>query len=89
MVVHPIDERSPLANVTHEQFLASDAEILILLTAVEEDFGQNVHARSSYLADEVVWGGRFADMYVDTEDGSMGVDMRRLHRIEPVPDPPA
>ena len=89
VVVHPIDDASPLANVTHEQFLASDAEILILLTAVEEDFGQNVHARSSYLADEVVWGGRFADMYLDTDDGSMGVDMRRLHHIDAVPDPPA
>jgi inward rectifier potassium channel len=89
VVVHPIDDKSPLANVTHEQFLASDAELLILLTAVEEDFGQNVHSRSSYLAHEVAWGARFADMYVDTEDGSVGVDMRRLHRTEAVPDPPA
>lgn len=89
VVVHPIDEKSPLANVTHEQFLRSDAEILILLTAVEEDFGQNVHARSSYLADEVAWGARYADMYVDTDDGSVAVDMRRLHHIEAVPDPPA
>lgn len=89
VVVHPIDEKSPLANVTYEQFLASDAEILILLTAVEEDFGQNVHARSSYLGNEVVWGGRFADMYVETDDGAVGVDMRKLHRIDPVPDPPA
>jgi inward rectifier potassium channel len=89
VVVHPIDDKSPLANVTYEQFLASDAEILIYLTAVEEDFGQNVHARSSYLGEEVVWGGKFADMYVETDDGSMGVDMRKLHDVEPVPEPPA
>lgn len=89
VVVHPIDEKSPLANVTYEQFLASDAEILILLTAVEEDFGQNVHARSSYLGNEVVWGGKFADMYVETDDGAVGVDMRKLHRIDPVAEPPA
>lgn len=89
VVVHPIDDASPLANVTREQFLRSDAEILILLTAVEEDFGQGVHARSSYLADEVAWGARYANMYVDTDDGSVAVDMRRLHQIEAVPDPPA
>jgi inward rectifier potassium channel len=89
VVVHPIDAASPLANVTHEQFLASDAEVLVLLTAVEEDFGQNVHARYSYLANEVAWGARFENMYVDTDDGTVGVDMRRLHRIEAVPDPPA
>jgi inward rectifier potassium channel len=89
VIVHAIDETSPLANVTHEQFLASDAEILVLLSAVEEDFGQNVHARFSYLANEVFWGARFANMYVDTDDGTVAVDMRQLHRIEAVPDPPA
>jgi inward rectifier potassium channel len=89
VVVHPIDAESPLAHVTHEQFLASDAEILILLQATEEDFGQTVHARSSYLADEVRWGARFANMYVDTDDGAIGVDMRKLHAIETLPDPPA
>ena len=89
VIVHPIDEASPLANVTEEQFRASDAEVLIALSAVEEDFGQNVHARSSYLAESVVWGARFANMYVDTEDGAMGVDMRQLHAIETIPDPPA
>jgi inward rectifier potassium channel len=89
VVVHPIDDTSPFANVTHEQFLASDAELLILLTATEEDFGQTVHARSSYLADEVAWGARFANMYVDTDDGAVAVDMGLLHHIEAVPDPPA
>jgi inward rectifier potassium channel len=89
VIVHPIDEKSPLANVSEEQFLASDAEVLISLSAVEEDFGQNVHARSSYVAEDVVWGARFANMYVDTDDGAIGVDMRRLHEIETVPDPTA
>jgi hypothetical protein len=48
-----------------------------------------VPARSSYLASEVAWGARFTNMYVDTDDGSIAVDMRQLHRIEAVPDPPA
>lgn len=86
VIVHPIGPDSPLANVSEEQFLASDPEILIALSAVEEDFGQNVHTRSSYLAGDVVWNARFADMYVDTEDGAIGVDMRRLHSIDRVPE---
>lgn len=89
VIVHPIDEASPLARVTEEEFLRSDAEILIALSAVEEDFGQPVHTRSSYLAGDVVWGARFADMYVGTHDGALGVDMRKLHTIEPAPDPSA
>lgn len=91
VVVHPIDETSPLWGVTAEQFAASDAEVLILLTAVDEGFSQTVHARSSYKHHEVAWGARFRDMYVTHADGVMAVDMRRLHDIEaaalPAPAP--
>jgi inward rectifier potassium channel len=83
IVVHPIDEASPLRGVSSEEFLASQAEILILLTAMDETFSQTVHVRTSYLAAEVVWGARFADMFLRTEDGLVGVDMRRIHDVEP------
>ena len=38
VVVHPIDEQSPLRGVTQEEFAASDAEILILLSAMAVSF---------------------------------------------------
>ena len=45
VVVHPIDEQSPLYGVTGEQLLASDAEFLILLTGLDEDlFADRPHA---------------------------------------------
>jgi inward rectifier potassium channel len=83
IVVHPIDETSPLHGVSSEEFLASQAEILILLTAMDETFSQTVHVRTSYLAGEVVWGARFADMFLRTQDGLVGVDMHRIHDVEP------
>jgi inward rectifier potassium channel len=85
VVVHPIDERSPLHGVLPEAFRASQAEILILLSAMDETFSQTVHVRSSYRAEEVVWGSRFADMFLRVEEeGLVGVDMRRIHDVEPV-----
>ncbi|HET8645572.1 MAG TPA: potassium transporter, partial [Vicinamibacteria bacterium] len=83
VVVHPIDETSPLWGVTREQFLASEAEILVLLTAVDETFEQAVHARSSYKFDEVAWGWKFKDPYVTGDEATIAIDMRRLHDIEP------
>ena len=83
VVVHPIDERSPLDGCSPESFRASEAEVLILLTAMDETFSQTVHVRTSYGADEVVWGARFADMFLRTEDGLVGVDLRRIHDVEP------
>lgn len=83
-IVHPIDQASPLHGWSKEQLDASEAEVVILLTAVDETFSDTVHARSSYKHDEVVWGARFADMFLATEDGRMGIDLRRLHDIERV-----
>lgn len=84
-VVHPIDEASPLAGRTHQDLLAQDAEFLILLKAHDETFAQTVHARSSYKASEVVWGGKFVTVFAQPGPGEeMTVDLSRLHEIERV-----
>jgi len=84
-IVHPIDEDSPLHDVTEEEFLASDAEILILLTGMDETFSQMVHGRSSYKAHEVVWNARFQSLYEpDRPGGRLAIDIAKLHDIEPV-----
>ena len=83
VVVHPIDDSSPLKGIGEESFRAADPEIVVLLTAVEEDFGQTVHARSSYKAEEIVWGAKFSDIYIK-DGGTIGIDLRRLDDIEPV-----
>jgi len=82
-LVHAIGEDSPLHNVTEAEFLASDAEILILLTGMDETFSQMVHSRSSYKASEVVWNARFQSLYEsDQPAGHLAIDVARLHDIE-------
>ena len=83
VVVHPIDETSPLRDVTREQLAASDAEFIVLLSGIDETSSQSVHVRSSYKHDEVVWGSKFGDMFT-TSDGVIGVDLRKLHDIQAV-----
>ena len=82
VIVHPIDESSPLHAETRETFEACDPEILVLVTATDETFSQTVHARSSYKQHEVAWGARFRDMFQPSADGRVSVDMRRIHDIE-------
>jgi len=82
VVVHPIGEQSPMRGVSPEEFEAADSEILILLTAMDETFFQTVHVRSSYKLDEVAWGMKFADMFLRTEGGLVGIDMRKIHDLE-------
>src|SRR5262249_30212452 len=84
VVVHPVDEASPLGGVSAEEFAAPEPELFVLLTAVDETFSQTVHTRSSYDHHEIVWGARFKDMYLEGDD-PLGVDLRLLHDIEREP----
>jgi inward rectifier potassium channel len=89
VVVHPIDEKSPLWGVSAAQFADSDAEILVLLEGVDDTFEQTVHSRSSYKFDEVQWGARFTDIYLKRPDGELdGIDVRRLDDTQPAALPP-
>jgi len=84
-VVHPIDERSPLAGKTSEDLTASSAEFLVLLSGIDETFAQEVHARSSYRPEEIEWGARFLDLFnPPDEDGGISIDVGRLSEIERV-----
>ena len=81
-IVHPIDADSPLNGCTLEDVVQCDAEFLILLNGFDETFSQTVHTRSSYKAGEIVWGARFAGMFVTDDAGTIGVDIRKLHDLE-------
>lgn len=85
-IVHPIDATSPLFGLDADALRAQDGEFLILLNGFDETFSQTVHTRSSYKAEEVVWGARFSSIFnPPREDGTISVDIRKLHDIERVP----
>ena len=85
-IVHPIDGNSPLSHWTAEDLIECDAEFLILLNGFDETFSQTVHTRSSYKADEIVWGAKFSNIFNPMdEDGVISVDIRKLHDLDHVP----
>jgi inward rectifier potassium channel len=84
-VMHPIDSASPLSNATPSSCSQQAMEIVVTVTGIDETSSQAVHARTSYLAHEVLWGRRFADVFTQTEDGRLAIDYRRFHDTEPSP----
>lgn len=85
-IVHPMDDESPLRDWDSEDLMECDSEFLILLNGFDETFSQTVHTRSSYKAEEIVWGARFKSMFNPPDaDGTLSVDIRKLHEIERVP----
>ena len=88
-IVHPIDQDSPLREYRNpDELTACDTEFLIMLNGFDETFSTTVHTRSSYRGDEVVWGARFRNMFNPPEpDGSLSIDVRKIHDVERVPLP--
>ncbi|MGB7201644.1 MAG: ion channel [Pyrinomonadaceae bacterium] len=83
-VVHPIDDDSPLKGLTSEDYIRTDAEVLILITAIDETFAQTVHTRSSYKPDDIRCGHKFVSIYNEVADGEpISIDIRKLSMIEP------
>jgi inward rectifier potassium channel len=82
-VVHPIDEESPLWGATPQDLEAWEAEFLILFSGIDETFSQTVYTRSSYKAQEVLWGARFLNLFNPPKpDGILSIDIGRLHDVE-------
>lgn len=94
-VVHPIDESSIFRGETAESLRNSAAEVLVLLKAFDETFSTIVQTRTSYVWDDIVWGARFANAFMEDaaerfashgKNGKVAVDMRLFDIIEPVLD---
>ncbi len=84
-VMHPIDASSPLHGSTLEMLEAEDAELLVTVTGLDETMSQTIHARTSYKANEIVFGQRFADMFGFTPQGRLVIDHRLMDTLEPSP----
>ena len=80
-MMHVIDETSPLYGATRESLEADLAELIIVLSGVDDTFAQRIHARHSYLPHEIMWGKRLADTILQDQDGARFLDYGRFHDV--------
>jgi inward rectifier potassium channel len=82
-VVHSIDGASPLQGMQDMDLRQSQAEFIVLIKAFDDTFAQTIYQRTSYTAEEVLWGHRFKPMSSYGEHGRMDVDVALLDAVEP------
>ncbi|XP_030056934.1 ATP-sensitive inward rectifier potassium channel 11 [Microcaecilia unicolor] len=87
IICHNIDKGSPMYdissdNLTHHE----DLEVIVILEGVVETTGITTQARTSYLADEILWGHRFVPI-VTEEDGKYSVDYSKFGNTMRAPTP--
>ena len=78
-VVHPLDENSPLKDMTIDDLRGTQASIAVLLKAFDDTFSQTVHSRTSYLCSDIIWDARFKPTFDRDEDGRIVLDLGRIN----------
>lgn len=84
-IVHPLDEKSPLYGKTAEDLEGLQAEILIMIKAFDDTFGQTVQVRSSYRYDEITWGAKFTPAFEIEPNGDMRLEVNKVGSVETAP----
>lgn len=80
-MVHVIDPGSPLFGATPETLAESRTEFLVLFTGHHQGFGQRVHVRRAYAAQDLVWNARFGDMISDLPGGKRVIDLSKFDHV--------
>lgn len=78
-VMHPIDQDSPLFNLTPEQMAAQEMEIIVMLQGTDETIADDLFARHAYWHDEILWQKRFADVISVAPSGHRVLDLAHFH----------
>jgi inward rectifier potassium channel len=78
-VVHPLNEDSPMIDMTDEELVSAEASISVLLKAFDDTFSQTVHSRAAYQANDIVRGAKFAPMFNRDNDGRIVLDMSKIN----------
>ena len=84
-LVHPLNDKSPIFNFTPQDLMDANAEMMVLVKGTDETNQQQVHARHSYTAAEIVWNARFRPVIGRNEKGVPHLMTRRIGEYEAVP----
>ncbi|XP_051984933.1 G protein-activated inward rectifier potassium channel 3-like [Xyrauchen texanus] len=86
VISHEIDVRSPFWDMSQAQLEKEDFELVVILEGMVEATGMTCQARSSYLAEELLWGHRFIPM-MSLAEGFFDVDYGAFHHTFEVDTP--
>jgi inward rectifier potassium channel len=82
-IMHPIDEHSPLAHWIPGEQAPAHAEIIVVLSGMDDRSGQTIHGRWSYAASDIRWNARFVDIIGQLPDGTRTIDYRHFNDTVP------
>jgi inward rectifier potassium channel len=82
-VMHPLGPESPFHGQTPESCIADEVELQIMVLGLDDITMQPVHAAHRYLASQILWGARHADVLSERADGNLVLDLNNFNVTEP------
>lgn len=83
VLMHVIDESSPLFGETAETLRARDTSLLLTLEGVDESTSQTMQARHMWSCEQIFWQHRFVDI-MSERDGVSYIDYSHFDEIVPL-----
>ncbi len=77
-IVHPLDDNSPLKDMTKDDLEKTEAGFAILLRAFDDTFSQTVHSRTAYQYNDMVWGAKFKPVFERDEEGRIVLNLSKI-----------
>jgi inward rectifier potassium channel len=81
LVIHCIDEHSPLYGKSAEDLKLGDIRILASMTGMDGTFMQTVYAYHQYAPDSIRYGAEFEDIIRRLPDGRSELDLTKFHSL--------
>lgn len=79
LVLHEIDEKSPLFGITQQQINEQNISIGVSVTGVDSTFSQPVMANCLYTADDFVFDKYFVDVIESEGDQILAINYEKFH----------
>lgn len=77
-IVHPVNEKSPLYGFDINKFNHYKFEIIVMIKAFDETYGQHVYTRTSYTNKEFVYKAKFRKPFKVSENGFIELNLKTL-----------
>ena len=83
-LMHSIDEQSPLYGFSAESLASSQSQIIVSLSGIDETVSQNVHARHTYGANNIILNHRLVDIIHIPDEENRYIDFSCFHHVVPL-----
>ena len=84
LVLHVIDESSPLFGCSREDLFRERTMLIVSLTGMDGTFASSVNARHIYLPQDIIFDHHFEDIIRNLPDGRIEVDFDKFHQVRPL-----